>query len=407
MRAATLLYFLSYMVFSFSAKWLGSPHPDSPAIDGLALLPASMLCCAVVWLLGLGVEAAVAAYRRHHVIHHHRLDVVTELRHDGVYVTTGPHGLLPTSRLAAALPLLFTRDVLVAAVASAAILISSTLAYSTPQVSLLLPLLLMKGGVNLWGPVVSWLRGDGVTTRARLVLGLALAAVVAVLWNKLSLTASFAVGITVAYAAVYVAAYFPKLEVLSRYRSDGDFLVAEMTTTLIIALPLAVVVGWAHTWQQSHLAGAAGHVDVATLLRTLPHAVIASTASLGALLCKPLVWVMAVASEGAGLFGGLVFLAPVASTLSVPLNRCTSLLGGFVATVALWSLSHVGGVWSYVVASQNRPELVGVAAMILALWIGLGSRSGGSTAGRRQSSGEIIVPSSGPRGSVLEAATVS
>lgn len=407
MRTATLLYFLSYMVFSFSAKWLGSPHPNSPPVDGLALLPASMLACSVVWLLGLAVEALITTSRRRLQATALRLDVVRDLRSDGVYVTTGPHDYVPLPLWRRIWPMLFRRDVVVAGAASAAILVSSTLAYSRPEVSLLLPLLLMKGGVNLWGPVVSWLRGDGVTARARAVLVLALAAVVAVLWNKLSLTASFAVGITVAYACVYVVAYFPKLEVISRYRGDVDFLIAELTTTLIIALPVAIVVSWVRAWQQSHLEGAVEPASIAAVLLSLHHVVAASTASIGALLCKPMFWVMALASEGAGLFGGLVFFARVSSTLSVPLNRCTSLLGGFVATVTLWSLSHQGGVWSYITAEQNRPELVGVAAMMLALWIGLGSRrSGGVVATSRQCSGEIV-PTAGQHGGVLEAASAT
>ena len=89
-------------------------------------------------------------------------------------------------------------------------------------------------------------------------------------------------------------------------------------------------------------------------------------------------WLMALASEGAGLFGGLIFMAKMASALSVSLNRCTSLLGGFLATLILWAggrdVSWMRAVWDYIAAPQNRPELVGVAAMLLALLIGLGGR---------------------------------
>lgn len=389
MLAATLLYLVSYFVFSFSTKWLALPHPDSPPVDGLALLPASMLCCAVVWLLGLAVEAVVTTTKLRLLSKRYRLDVVRELRRDGAYVTTGPHDYVPLPLYRRILPLLLTRDVVVAATASAAILISSTLAYSRAEVSLLLPLLLMKGGVNLWGPVVSWLRGDGVTTRARIVLGLAFVAVVAVLWDKVSLHASFAVSLTVGYACVYVAAYFPKLEVISRYRGNHDFLMAEMTTTLIVALPIAVVVGWAHAWRG--LGSATSDVWALDVLRSLLAAVAASTHTTVALLQRPVVWVMALASEGAGLFGGLVFFARVSSTLSVPLNRCTSLIAGVAATAALWSLSHSDGFVGYLTASRNRPELVGVAAMMVALWIGLGS-------GRR---GVSVADAQLPRGSVV------
>jgi hypothetical protein len=99
-------------------------------------------------------------------------------------------------------------------------------------------------------------------------------------------------------------------------------------------------------------------------------------------------WLMAVASEGAGLFGGLIFMAKMASALSVSINRCTSLLGGFAATLILWAggrdVSWLRAVWDYIAAPQNRPELVGVVAMLLALLIGLGGRErkGGDGRGR-------------------------
>ena len=71
-------------------------------------------------------------------------------------------------------------------------------------------------------------------------------------------------------------------------------------------------------------------------------------------------------------------MAPMASALSVSLNRCTSLLGGFAATLILWvgsrDVSWLQALWDYAAAPQNRPELVGVAAMLLALLIGLGGR---------------------------------
>jgi hypothetical protein len=37
-------------------------------------------------------------------------------------------------------------------------------------------------------------------------------------------------------------------------------------------------------------------------------------------------------------------------------------------------VSWLRAVWDYIMASQNRPELVGVVAMLLALLIGLGGR---------------------------------
>jgi len=43
-------------------------------------------------------------------------------------------------------------------------------------------------------------------------------------------------------------------------------------------------------------------------------------------------------------------------------------------------VSWLRAVWDYAAAPQNRPELVGVAAMLLALLIGLGGRGDGKSA---------------------------
>jgi hypothetical protein len=143
---------------------------------------------------------------------------------------------------------------------------------------------------------------------------------------------------------------------------DVGFLVTEMTGTLLFAVPAAVVLVLATAaWR---------HQPVAPMLGAVGH-----------LVLNWKLWIMAVASEGAGLFGGLIFMAKMASALSVSINRCTSLLGGFVATLILWAgsrdVSWFRAVWDYAAAPQNRPELVGVAAMLLALLIGLGGRSDG------------------------------
>lgn len=332
-----VLYFLSYFAFSFLTKMLGKASP------GPVLALASLIACLGVWVVGLGVEAMWQRWRRG--------DDKTGRRPDGDG-DDRPH----QSLLSCINPHLFRRDVVIAATASAAIIVSSTLAYAMPGVSLLLPLLLMKGGPNLWAPIIDTMRGSTITHRARVVFSLALVAVVAALWSKVTVTASIAVTATVGCALVYMLAYFPKLRILAKYRGDLVFLIADMTTTLLIALPAVVALVWLRY-------GAGGLWQSVQLLGDYR------------------VWAMGAASEGAGLFGGLVFLAKTESTLSVPINRCSSLLGGTAATLALWWLD--GGTllgW----AGRNVPELIGVVAMLAALVIGVGRGGGvGVRAGRR------------------------
>lgn len=330
-----VLYLLSYFVFSFLTKTLGKVSP------GPVLVLASLIACQGVWIAGLAFEAMWQRWRRGDD-KTGRPDDDSRLQYPTLIHRIAPH--------------LFRRDVVIAATASAAIIVSSTLAYAMPGVSLLLPLLLMKGGPNLWAPIIDTMRGSTITHRARVVFSLALVAVVAALWSKVTVTASIAVTATVGCALVYMLAYFPKLRILAKYRGDLVFLIADMTTTLLIALPAVVALVWLKY-------GAGGLWQSVQLLGDYR------------------VWAMGAASEGAGLFGGLVFLAKTESTLSVPINRCSSLLGGTAATLALWWLD--GGTllgW----AGRNVPELIGVVAMLAALVIGVGRGGGvGVRAGRR------------------------
>ena len=366
MSATTLAYLVTYCVFSLYTKQLGKQS------DGAVLLLASMLACAIVWVLGLLVWEG---WRRWVESNSTRRDaaVLAHLRTQNIHIT--PAVKPPPFSLHQLWQRLFHPDTLQAAAASATILLASTLAYGQPDVSLLLPLLLMKGGPNIWGVLLSWLRGEGVTVRARVVLGLAVTAVVAVLWHKLDFHAQLGVGVALMCASVYVLAYYPKLAVMSRYRGDVGFLVTEMTGTLLFAVPAAVVLVLATAaWR---------HQPVAPMLQQAGH-----------LMLNWKLWIMAVASEGAGLFGGLIFMAKMASALSVSINRCTSLLGGFAATLILWAggrdVSWLRAVWDYITAPQNRPELVGVAAMLLALLIGLGGRERKSGDDKRASGGRPV-----------------
>lgn len=338
-----VLYFLSYFAFSFLTKMLGKASP------GPVLALASLIACLGVWVVGLGVEAMWQRWRRGDDETRRRDDSGDDRQHPSLLHRITPH--------------LFRRDVVIAATASAAIIVSSTLAYAMPGVSLLLPLLLMKGGPNLWAPIIDTMRGSTITHRARVVFSLALVAVVAALWSKVTVTASIAVTATVGCALVYMLAYFPKLRILAKYRGDLVFLIADMTTTLLIALPAVVALVWLKY-------GAGGLWQSVQLLGDYR------------------VWAMGAASEGAGLFGGLVFLAKTESTLSVPINRCSSLLGGTAATLALWWLD--GGTllgW----AGRNVPELIGVVAMLAALVIGVG-RGGVVGRVRVRDGGDEAVP---------------
>ena len=121
MHLVIFAYFIAYLAFSASTKQLGRE------VDATVLMCSSVIACAGVW-------AAVLFF-----------DFL--LRRRKSLIATAKHRLLE-------------RDVVITSSASVIVMVVSTLAYSTPGVSLLVPLLLMKGGVLLWGLVLDGLRGD-------------------------------------------------------------------------------------------------------------------------------------------------------------------------------------------------------------------------------------------------------
>lgn len=321
----SLLYFLSYLAFGACAKLLGSG-----ARPTAILLGSTLVCCGVVAAVLLG-------------------DLATRwLRGDDAL---RPEGAWYPSLMATALRRYSERDVVVASACSVAVMLSSTAAYSLPGVGLLLPLVLMKGGVNLWGPVVAVTRGeDGATSpRAVAVLLLTLAAVAATLADKVRF--GLGTGLIVALAGIYVLVYYPKISTLRRHVGDGDFVVAELALTVAMALPVAAFAdATALRW--------GGCEDVAaTMLRGVE-----------AFVSDWRAWLMGLGSEGAALFGGLLLMRRGTATKWVPLNRCVSLLAGIAAS-AVVAVSTQG--WGGYVATSRIPEMVGAAFMLAALWIGL------------------------------------
>ena len=344
MPTLAALYLLSYVVFSYATKQLGKE------VGATALLLASVVACAGVWFGLLLAQHGLAALGR-------RVVFVGKV--------------VGASWLARVLPRLSERDVIVVALASAGILLSSTLAYSRPDVSLLLPLVLMKGGVILWGPVVSFVRGEegALSRRAVGVLGLTVAALGVILWPKVDGRAAVGVGVAAACAAAYVVLYYPKIATMRRHLRDAAFLPTEMTLTVLVALPVALV---ADVLGRTHeaLGGLQGLAGAYPLARVLGGAFLASWTQLEALLRDPRLLTQALGSEGAALFGGLLFMAPAAASVCVPLNRCASLLGGSIATLILWT-DKGGRVAAFFSERGNWPEIFGALLMCAALWVGM------------------------------------
>ena len=228
-------------------------------------------------------------------------------------------------------PLRVTRATLAAGLCSVLILISSTASYAIPAVSLVLPLLLNKGGVLAMAPLLDRRRGAVVTPRAWCVLSLAVCGMACGIVPGL-LTARAPTLLALALSAAYLLGYVGKLSVIGGQKGNAPFLREEMSVTTVAALPVALLLG--------------------VLLSPAPAIALAASLSNG------WVYVAGLASQGCGYFGGMLLMRQAPHSLCVPLNRAASVLAGLLASCAL-------GRW------PSRWEIFGALVMTIALAVGV------------------------------------
>ena len=187
-----------------------------------------------------------------------------------------------------------------AGLASVLILISSTLAYSLPKTSILLPLLLMKGGVLTIAPVIDLARGRQVTMQAAQAWLLAMVGFLVGV-GELG-TAS--VG-ALCCAVTYLIGYALKLWAIDGRKGDQSFLLAEMSVTTTAALFVSIALA------------------------------LATSADTSAAAASPLPYLAGIASQGCGLFGGMLLMRRAPHSVCVALNRSASVLAGTLASYLL------------------------------------------------------------------------
>ncbi len=235
------------------------------------------------------------------------------------------------------------RDVVLTVVSglcASAIIATTTLAYTFEGTSILLMMLLLRGGVLILAPLVDRMNGRHIPGVSWLALGLSLVGV-----SVATLGGSFSIGVGATVdVAVYLLAYSIRLTAMSRLAKSHDaiatrrFFAREQfvsSPVLLLALGLWAVVGTGAT---------AGHVAAGFA----PGWGLAAMAVLIGLL-----------SQGTGIFGALVLLSPHENTFSVPLNRAASILAGIGAEVLLVLLGRSAGL--------SWRELVGALIVIAAV----------------------------------------
>ncbi|NVJ14797.1 hypothetical protein HV826_11570 [Myxococcus sp. AM010] len=202
---------------------------------------------------------------------------------------------------------------------SAAIIGTTTLAYTLPGASIVFMMLLMRGGVLVLAPLVDVLSGRRVRWPSWVALGLSFAAVAVAAGSSVSPTLTLLATVDV---GVYLAAYFFRLRAMSQLAKSGErevsiryFVEEQMVATPVLVSTLAMLAliggdgvlgdirdGFTGAWSRGHLA---------------------SEVAVGLL------------SQATGIFGGLILLDGRENAFCVPVNRASSVLAGVVATVVM------------------------------------------------------------------------
>lgn len=234
-----------------------------------------------------------------------------------------------------------TAPTVMSGLCSAAILLSTTLAYTIEGASILAMMLAMRGGVLALAPLVDAISGRTVRRAAWVALGLSFAALaVTFRGGSLRFTA-----LAVLDLSVYLGAYFLRLRLMSRRAKAADTMVNSryFVEEQLVAAPAALVLLAVLTLVPG---------TVGEQLRTGWSTFLFSPA--GALGL-----VVGVLSQGTGIFGGLILLDARENSFCIPVNRASSVLAGVCAAALLWIFN--GG------SAPSVAELTGAALMIAAL----------------------------------------
>lgn len=231
----------------------------------------------------------------------------------------------------------------VSGIAFAAIIISTTVSFTFSGVSVVLALLLMRGGVLVMSPLLDFIYSRPVHWYSWAGLSLALLALIFALSNLPDYSIT---GFVFLNLAIYLTGYAVRLQYITRYAKDVDeklnrrFFMEEISVAMLVLLLTPL------------------------LFANLGIEVLSESLALGysLIFSSNFPWVglaIGVFYGFLGIFGSLLYLNRRENTFVVPVNRCSSLLSGVVATYILSALM-LGN-------EANNVQLVSVGIVLSAL----------------------------------------
>lgn len=282
-------YFAAYAPYSALTKALSSGALGNK-VPGNAILPMATLASA----LGMAVFLASTGWWR-------------------------SAARLKVGRLSLPVP---TRWTLLSGLCSAAIITTTTLAYTFDGVSIVLMMLMMRGGVLVIAPIIDKLTGRVVQRSHWVALALTMAALVVAAATPDGLGISLLAALNV---LAYVAFYFVRLRLMSRLaKSDASDLTRKyFVEEQLVASPAAFVA----LGLLAMLGEGRALLEIRSGFTAVPF-----SSSL------PVVVAIGLFSMGTGIFGALVLLDRRSNSFTVPVNRGSSVLAGVLSTVGLSAL---------------------------------------------------------------------
>ncbi len=306
-------YFAAYVPYSALTKGVSSGFVGGTPVPGVELLPISALSS----LVGMFLFITIMGW----------------WRHASSFELAGMRLPRPT------------RYTFFSGVCTAGVIATTTLAYTFEGISIVFMMLLMRGGVLILAPFVDALTGRKVRWFSTVGLVLSInALLVAFLEEK---DAGFRLTwIALVDVTIYLASYFVRLRTMSKLAKSEDadqrtryFVEEQMVATPVLVLFLC----------------ACALIDHGTFMGNV-------RAGFTTFFDRPVVTegiLIGLFSQGTGIFGGLVLLDKRENTYSVPVNRCSSILAGVVASYAV--MMWLGG------SGPSTHELMGAALIVQAI----------------------------------------
>jgi hypothetical protein len=306
-------YFAAYVPYSALTKGVSSGYVGGDPIPGVELLPIT----AIASLVGMLVFITVMRWWK--------------------YATVWQLGPLRLPRP--------TRWTLFSGVCTAGVIATTTLAYTFDGVSIVFMMLVMRGGVLILAPIVDKLTGRSMHWFSVVGLVLSINALIVAFLEE-SGGGFRLTWIALVDIVIYLAAYFVRLRFMSKFAKSENaadrtryFVEEQMVATpvLVLFLVACALIGEGAFMQQVR-DGFTTFLDRGVLLEAI---------------------LIGLFSQGTGVFGGLVLLDKRENTYSVPVNRCSSILAGVVASyfLMLW----MGG------SGPSSHELVGALLIVQAI----------------------------------------